>query len=117
VKRNALLCLPLTAEAAAAPDSFCQTRHKHGLAIEGSKSIRVTGFAPLPAPRRLCCILSSAVDMAKKPLKRMKAIRISDEQLKHLAEVGEEMDRPASWLIRRAIDEFIERAKPSKKSR
>jgi predicted transcriptional regulator len=55
--------------------------------------------------------------MAKKPLKHMKAIRISDEQLKRLAEIGEEMDRPASWLIRRAIDEFIKRAKPSKKSR
>jgi len=52
--------------------------------------------------------------MAKKPLDRMKAIRVSDEQLKRLAEIGQEMDRPASWLIRRAIDEFIERAKPKK---
>jgi predicted transcriptional regulator len=55
--------------------------------------------------------------MAKKPLKRMKVIRISDDQLKRLDEIGEVMDRPASWLIRRAIDEFIERAKPSKKSK
>jgi predicted transcriptional regulator len=54
--------------------------------------------------------------MAKKALTHMKAIRISDQQLKRLAEIGEEMDRPASWLIRRAIDEFIQRAKPSKKS-
>ncbi|MGI5223605.1 ribbon-helix-helix domain-containing protein [Actinoallomurus sp. CA-142502] len=37
------------------------------------------------------------------------SVRLTPEQEKALEEIGEREDRSQSWLIRRAIDEFIER--------
>jgi predicted transcriptional regulator len=38
-----------------------------------------------------------------------RSVRLSPEQEQALAEIGKREDRSRSWLIRRAVDEFIER--------
>ena len=37
------------------------------------------------------------------------SVRLSEEQAKALDRIGRREDRSRSWLIRRAVDEFIER--------
>jgi hypothetical protein len=37
------------------------------------------------------------------------AVRLDPEQLKALEKLGQKEDRPVSWLIRKAIDEFLKR--------
>jgi predicted transcriptional regulator len=46
---------------------------------------------------------------------KMTAIRLEAAQYKRLQAIGEDLDRPVSWLIRKAVDEFIERQPKSKK--
>jgi predicted transcriptional regulator len=46
-----------------------------------------------------------------KRLSKMKVIRTDQEQITQLERIGKEVDRPVSWLIRKAIAEFIERNK------
>lgn len=43
------------------------------------------------------------------------SIRLTDEQAKALDEIGKREDRSRSWLIRKAIDEFIERHRKGSK--
>jgi predicted transcriptional regulator len=45
------------------------------------------------------------------------AIRLDPDQLKALSKIGQREDRPISWLIRKAIDEFLERDGSRKKAR
>jgi predicted transcriptional regulator len=37
------------------------------------------------------------------------SIRLTEEQTRVLDEIGKRDDRSRSWLIRRAVDEYIER--------
>jgi predicted transcriptional regulator len=39
------------------------------------------------------------------------AIRLKAEQVKRLGKIAKRVDRPVSWLIRRAIDDFLRRQK------
>ena len=39
------------------------------------------------------------------------AVRLKPEQIKKLAKIASREDVPVSWLIRRAIDEFLKRKK------
>jgi predicted transcriptional regulator len=53
----------------------------------------------------------------KKPkanLDKMTAIRVEGDEYKRLQQIGQELDRPVSWVIRKAVQEFIERYKPAK---
>jgi len=43
--------------------------------------------------------------------KKLTAIRLKPEQLQKLAKIAVREDIPVSWLIRRAIDEFLKRKK------
>jgi predicted transcriptional regulator len=47
--------------------------------------------------------------------RKLTAIRLDPEQVKALERMGKSADRPVSWLIRKAIDEFLKRAKSGKK--
>jgi len=49
-------------------------------------------------------------------LDKLTAVRFDQSVLDRLAQIGAEMDRPMSWLIRRAVDKFIACYKPAKKS-
>ena len=46
----------------------------------------------------------------------MSALRLERSQYERLQKMGEEQDRPVSWLIRKAVEEFLEK-QGSKKSR
>jgi len=46
---------------------------------------------------------------SKTALTKLTGIRTSPEQWERLEQIGAKLDRPVSWLIRKAIDEFIER--------
>ena len=39
------------------------------------------------------------------------AVRLNPEQIKALEKLSQKEDRPVSWLIRKAIDEFLKRGK------
>jgi predicted DNA-binding protein len=41
--------------------------------------------------------------------KKLTGIRMNPGQWERLEQIGAKLDRPVSWLIRKAIDEFIER--------
>jgi predicted transcriptional regulator len=43
--------------------------------------------------------------------KKLTAIRLKPEQLQKLEKIAVREDVPVSWLIRRAIDEFLKRKK------
>jgi len=43
--------------------------------------------------------------------KRLVAVRLKLEQVKKLAKIASRRDLPVSWLIRKAIDEFLKRQK------
>jgi predicted transcriptional regulator len=43
--------------------------------------------------------------------KKLTAVRLKPEQLKKLEKISVREDLPISWLIRRAIDEFLKRQK------
>jgi predicted transcriptional regulator len=49
---------------------------------------------------------------AKSTLDKMTAVRLADHEYGRLVEIGLELDRPASWVIRQAVKEYIERYKP-----
>jgi predicted DNA-binding protein len=40
---------------------------------------------------------------------KMSAIRLERGQYVHLQTIGKELDRPVSWLIRKAVEEFLEK--------
>jgi predicted transcriptional regulator len=40
---------------------------------------------------------------------KMSAIRLESDQYKRLQELGELQDRPVSWLIRKAVEEFLQK--------
>ena len=48
-------------------------------------------------------------------LDKLTAVRLDQRTAKTLEKIGEELDRPVSWLMRKAIDEYIERWKAGKK--
>jgi len=39
------------------------------------------------------------------------AVRLEPEQIKALEKLSQKEDRPVSWLIRKAVDEFLKRGK------
>jgi predicted transcriptional regulator len=43
--------------------------------------------------------------------KKLTAIRLKPEQLRKLTKIAAREDVPVSWLIRKAIDEFLKRKK------
>jgi predicted transcriptional regulator len=43
--------------------------------------------------------------------KKLTAVRLKPEQLKKLEKIAAREDLPVSWLIRKAIDEFLKRKK------
>jgi predicted transcriptional regulator len=43
--------------------------------------------------------------------KKLTAVRLKPEQLEKLAKISVREDLPVSWLIRKAIDEFLKRQK------
>jgi len=43
--------------------------------------------------------------------KTLTAVRLKPEQLKKLEKIAVREDLPVSWLIRKAIDEFLKRRK------
>jgi predicted transcriptional regulator len=43
--------------------------------------------------------------------KKLTAIRLKPEQVEKLEKISVREDLPVSWLIRRAIDEFLKRQK------
>jgi predicted transcriptional regulator len=43
--------------------------------------------------------------------KKLTAVRLKPEQLRKLAKIAVREDVPISWLIRKAIDEFLKRRK------
>jgi Ribbon-helix-helix protein, copG family. len=43
--------------------------------------------------------------------KKLTAIRLKPEQVQKLEKIARREDVPASWLIRKAIDEFLKRKK------
>jgi len=53
--------------------------------------------------------LSFVKHKSKTALTKLTGIRTSPEQWERLEQIGAKLDRPVSWLIRKAIDEFIER--------
>ena len=56
--------------------------------------------------------------MAKKVkdrLDKLTAVRLDQDVVDRLAQIGEEMDRSVSWLIRHAVDLFVTGYKPAKK--
>jgi predicted transcriptional regulator len=40
---------------------------------------------------------------------KMSAIRLETDQYEQLQKLGEQQDRPVSWLIRKAVEEFLQR--------
>ena len=44
------------------------------------------------------------------------SVRLTDEQIKALDEIGEREERSRSWLISKAIDEYIARDKKTRKT-
>jgi Ribbon-helix-helix protein, copG family. len=44
-------------------------------------------------------------------VKKLTAVRLKAEQLKKLEKIALREDLPVSWLIRKAIDEFLKRKK------
>ena len=47
--------------------------------------------------------------------RKLTAIRLDPGQVRALEKMGKQEDRPVSWLIRRAIDQFLKRAKSFEK--
>jgi len=43
--------------------------------------------------------------------KKLTAVRLKPEQIKKLEKISIREDLPVSWLIRRAIDEYLKRQK------
>jgi predicted transcriptional regulator len=43
--------------------------------------------------------------------KKLTAVRLKPEQIEKLAKIAVRQDVPVSWLIRKAIDEFLKRKK------
>jgi predicted transcriptional regulator len=43
--------------------------------------------------------------------KKLTAVRLKPEQIKKLEKIAVREDVPVSWLIRKAIDEFLKRKK------
>jgi predicted transcriptional regulator len=43
--------------------------------------------------------------------KKLTAIRLKPEQIRKLDKIARREDLPVSWLIRKAIDEFLKREK------
>jgi predicted transcriptional regulator len=43
--------------------------------------------------------------------KKLTAVRLKPEQLRKLVKIATREDVPVSWLIRKAIDEFLKRKK------
>lgn len=41
--------------------------------------------------------------------RKLTAVRLDQKQIKALERIGKRADRPVSWLIRKAIDEFSKR--------
>ncbi len=50
----------------------------------------------------------------KANLDKLTAVRIDPADHTKLQDIGRDMDRPVSWVIRKAVQEFIERYKPAK---
>jgi len=46
--------------------------------------------------------------------RKLVAIRLDPEQIRALERMGQQEDRPVSWLIRKAIDEFLKLPKNRK---
>jgi predicted transcriptional regulator len=44
-------------------------------------------------------------------VKKLTAVRLKPEQLKKLEKIAVREDLPVSWLIRKAIDEYLKRQK------
>jgi len=42
--------------------------------------------------------------------------RVEDELWEALGRIGKELDRPHSWLIRKAVEEYVDRYKAAKKA-
>ncbi len=45
------------------------------------------------------------------------SVRLTDEQIEALDEIAEREERSRSWLISKAVDEYIARAKKSRKTK
>jgi predicted transcriptional regulator len=51
----------------------------------------------------------------KQTLGKMTAVRFDADVLERLAQIGESEDRSVSWLIRKAVSDFVADWKPAKK--
>jgi predicted DNA-binding protein len=51
--------------------------------------------------------------MANTPIR---TFRLEDKLWDTLGRIGEELDRPQSWLVRKAVEEYIERYKAAKRA-
>ena len=51
--------------------------------------------------------------MANTPIRHF---RLEDDLWDALGRIGKEQDRPHSWLIRKAVEEYIERCKATKRA-
>jgi predicted transcriptional regulator len=50
-------------------------------------------------------------DMAQK----LVAVRMDTKAVKALEQIGKELDRKVSWLVRKAVDEYVDRHQAAKK--
>ena len=51
--------------------------------------------------------------MANTPIRHF---RLEDDLWDALSRIGKELDRPHSWLIRKGVEEYVERWKAAKKA-
>ncbi len=51
--------------------------------------------------------------MANTPIRHF---RLEDELWEALGRIGKELDRPHSWLVRKAVEEYVERYKAAKRA-
>jgi len=48
-------------------------------------------------------------------MRKLTAVRLEPQQVKALEKIGKREDRSVSWLIRRAIDEFLKHERSGNK--
>jgi predicted transcriptional regulator len=48
-------------------------------------------------------------------MRKLTAVRLDPQQVKALEKIGKREDRSMSWLIRKAVDEFLKHAQSGKK--
>jgi hypothetical protein len=68
-----------------------------------------TFFLKIPLDK--CATMCDSVLMVKDADKRHTAIRLDADDLAKLEVIAKEQDRSVSWLIRKAVSEFLERQK------